>query len=323
VLHFLLNFLDSCRLRPMKRQKKIVILAHGGAGEKAANKTQLKILEAALQIGFSILKNGGSSLDTVETVIRLLEDSGQFNAGQGSRLQLDGRCRMDASIMEGKTLKAGAVASIEKVKNPIRVARLVMEKTPHVLMAGQGASRLAQFFKIPKRFLPSKASFKILSETLNKTNEATDLYKNIYGHETVGAVAMDQSGTLAAGASTGGAGAMLPGRIGDTPLIGSGVYADNEAGAVSMTGLGEGIIRAGLAKEICCNLLGGMPPQRATEKALKRLQVRIHGEAGAIVLNGRGEFALLHTTPYMCAGFRGESRQTVVAARFRQVFSGR
>ncbi len=303
----------------MKRQKKIVLLVHGGAGERPANKTQLKILEAALEIGFSILKNGGSSLDTVETVIRILEDSGHFNAGRGSRLQLDGRCRMDASIMEGKTLKAGAVASIENGKNPIQVARLIMEKTPHVLMAGQGASQLAQFFKIPKGFLPSKTSLGILSKTLKIKNKVIDLYKHIYGHETVGAVAMDRSGTLAAGASTGGAGAMLPGRIGDTPLIGSGVYADNEAGAVSMTGLGEGIIRAGLAKEICCDLRRGMSPQRATEKALKRLRVRIHGEAGAIVLNRRGEFALLHTTPYMCAGYRTDKQRTVVAASFRRI----
>jgi beta-aspartyl-peptidase (threonine type) len=305
----------------MEKQKKVVILVHGGAGEKPANKTQLKILEAALEIGFSILKKGGSSLDTVETVIRLLEDSGHFNAGRGSRLQLDGRCRMDASIMEGKNLKAGAVASIENVPNPIRLARLVMEKTPHVLMVGQGARRLAQSFKIPKGFAPSKASLEILSKTLKIKNKTIDLYKNIYGQETVGAVAMDQSGTLAAGASTGGAGAMLPGRIGDTPLIGSGVYADNESGAVSMTGLGEGIIRAGLAKEICCDLSRGISPQRATEKTLKRLLVRIQGEAGAIVLNRKGEFALLHTTPYLCAGYRGETQQPVVAPLFRQILS--
>jgi beta-aspartyl-peptidase (threonine type) len=112
---------------------------------------------------------------------------------------------------------------------------------------------------------------------------------------------------------------MLPGRIGDTPLIGSGVYADNEAGAVSMTGLGEGIIRTGLAKEICCDLLRGMSPQMATEKALKRLQVRIHGEAGAIVLNRKGEFALLHSTPHMCAGYRTDQQRMVVAAKFRRI----
>lgn len=303
----------------MPKQRKIIILVHGGAGEKPANKTQLKILEAALQIGFSILKNGGNSLDTVETVIRLLEDSGHFNAGQGSRLQLDGRCRMDASIMEGKTLKAGAVASIENVKNPILAARLVMEKTPHVLMAGQGAYKLAQFFKIQKRFSPSKASFKILSETLNKANEPIDLYKTIYGHETVGAAAMDQSGTLAAGASTGGAGAMLPGRIGDTPLIGSGVYADNEAGAVSMTGLGEGIIRTGLAKEICCALQRGMSPQKAAEKALKRLLLRIHGKAGAVVMNSKGDFAILHTTPSMYAGHLREGQKPFVSSSFKRI----
>jgi beta-aspartyl-peptidase (threonine type) len=301
----------------MRGQRKIVILVHGGAGEKPANKTQLKILEAVLEIGLSILKNGGSSLDAVETVIRILEDSGQFNAGQGSRFQLDGRCRMDASIMEGKTLRAGAVAGIENMKNPIRVARLILEKTPHVLMAGQGAYKLARFFKIQKRISPSKASFKILSGTLHKTNESIDLYKTIYGHETVGAVAMDQSGTLAAGASTGGAGAMLPGRIGDAPLIGSGVYADNEAGAVSMTGLGEGIIRAGLAKEICCALQRGMSPQKAAEMALNRLRVRIQGEAGAIVLNSKGEFALSHTTPFLCAGHLREGQRLFVSTGFK------
>jgi beta-aspartyl-peptidase (threonine type) len=303
----------------MNKQKKIVILVHGGAGAKPANMTQLKILEAALEIGFSILRNGGSSLDTVETVIRLLEDSGHFNAGKGSRLQLDGRCRMDASIMEGQNLKAGAVAGIENVENPIRLARLVMEKTPHVLIAGQGAGRLAKFFKIEKKSLPAKASFITLSKTLNKKNKAVDLYRSIYDYETVGAVAMDQSGTLAAGASTGGAGAMVPGRIGDTPLIGSGVYADNECGAVSMTGLGETIIRAGLAKEICDHLTQGMSPRKAAQKSLNRLLTRIKGEAGAIVLNKKGEFSLLHTTPFMCAGHQTHQQQAVVAVSFHRI----
>jgi beta-aspartyl-peptidase (threonine type) len=303
----------------MGQQGRIVILVHGGAGPKRANKSQLKTLEEALQAGFSILKIGGTSLDAVETAIGLLEDSGQFNAGKGSRLQLDSRCRMDASIMEGRTLKAGAVTGIEKIKNPIRVARLVLEKTPHVLMAGQGASRLAQFFKIQRGPLPSKASLKTLNKTLNKKDKTIDLYRSIYGHETVGAVALDQSGTLAAGASTGGAGAMLPGRIGDTPLIGAGVYADNESGAVSMTGLGEGIIRVGLAKEICCNLLQEMSPQRATEKALKRLLARIHGAAGAIVINHRGDFAILHTTPSMCAGHLRDGQKPFVSTSFMRI----
>lgn len=301
----------------MNKHRNVVILVHGGAGVRKANKAQLKTLEAALQAGFKILKNGGSSLDAVESAIRLLEDSAQFNAGKGSRLQLDGRCRMDASIMEGQALKAGAVAGIENVQNPIRLARLIMEKTPHVLMAGQGASRLAKFLKIQARFSPIQASLKLLSKTLNVKNKATELYKDIYDHETVGAVALDRSGTLAAGASTGGAGAMLPGRVGDSPLIGSGVYADNEAGAVSMTGLGEGIIRAGLAREICCYLSHGMSPQRATEKALKRLLTRIHGEAGAIVINCKGDFAILHSTLSMCAGYLREGHKPYVSTHFK------
>jgi beta-aspartyl-peptidase (threonine type) len=303
----------------MDKDKKVVILMHGGAGVKKANKAQLKVLEGALQAGFSILKNGGSSLDAVETAISLLEDSGQFNAGKGSRLQLDGRCRMDASIMEGQDLRAGAVAGIEDIKNPIRLARLIMEKTSHVLMVGQGASRLAKFSKIEKGFSPAKASLRLLNKTLRTKNKGTQLYKAIYGHETVGAVAMDQSGILAAGASTGGAGVMLPGRVGDSPLIGSGVYADNESGAVSMTGLGESIIRAGLAKEICCNLLQEMSPQRSTEKALKRFLARIHGEAGAVVVNREGEFAILHTTPSMCAGHLREGQKSFVSTSFMRI----
>lgn len=303
----------------MRKQRRIIILVHGGAGSKRAGKSQLKKLKEAIEAGYSSLDHAGTSLDAVETAIQLLEDSGQFNAGTGSRLQLDGRCRMDASIMEGHDLKAGAVAGIEDIKNPIRVARLIIEKTPHVLMAGDGAGKLAQHFKIQKALSSNRASLEALKETLRKKDKTVGLYYSMYGYETVGAVALDRSGTLSAGASTGGAGAMLPGRIGDTPLIGSGVYADNEAGAVSMTGLGEGIIRAGLAKEICCDLLRGISPQRVTVKALKRLLVRIHGEAGAIVLNGKGEFAILHTTPYMCAGYRSERQRTVVASKFRPI----
>ncbi|HLB94610.1 MAG TPA: isoaspartyl peptidase/L-asparaginase family protein, partial [Nitrospiria bacterium] len=239
----------------MGKQGRIVILVHGGAGAKAAGKVQLRKLAASIGAGFSILSDGGTSLAAVEEAIRILEDSGLFNAGRGSRLQLDGRCRMDASIMEGQDLKAGAVAGVEDVRNPIRVARLVMEKTPHVLLAGEGARRLARFFKIEGGFSPTKRSLKILKETVRKKEEETArLYDSIYGHETVGAVALDRFGHLAAGASTGGISVMLPGRVGDSPLIGSGVYADNEAGALSLTGWGESIIRAGLAKEICDRL---------------------------------------------------------------------
>jgi len=303
----------------MRKQGRIIILVHGGAGSKRAVKSQLKKLKEAIEAGYSILDHAGSSLDAVETAIRLLEDSGFFNAGLGSRLQLDGRCRMDASIMEGRELNAGAVTGIENVNNPIRVARLVMNKTPHVLMGGEGAERLARLFKIQRAGPPTKRSLMILRETLKTKDRTIRLFHSMYGDETVGAIALDRSGNLAAGASTGGIAVMLPGRIGDAPLIGSGVYADNETGAASMTGWGESIVRAGLAKEICCGLKSGISPQKATERALKWLITRINGEAGAIVLNGKGDFAILHITPFMCAGYRGERQQTVVASKFHRI----
>jgi len=276
-------------------------------------------LTAALEAGLSLLNGGGASLDAVEAAIRILEDSGRFNAGRGSLLQLDGRCRMDASLMEGRALKAGAVAGIENVKNPIRAARLVMESTPHVLVAGDGAARLARFFKIEHGHPSPPDALRILRKTLRSGRETVRLFKEVYGHETVGAVALDESGSLAAGASTGGISAMLPGRVGDTPLIGSGVYADDDAGAVSMTGLGETIIRAGLAKEICDHLIHGDSPKNAAQKALNRMLHRTQGEAGAIVLDRRGAFALLHTSPFMCGGYASNGRRPVVAAKFGRI----
>jgi len=296
-----------------------VILVHGGAGEKAVGSAGLRVLTAALDSGLSLLKKGGASLDAVETAIVILEESGRFNAGRGSYLQLDGRRRMDASIMEGLELKAGAVAGIEDVDGPIRLARLIMERTPHVLLSGEGAARLGRHFEKVSTSPPAAGSLRMLQRMLKKESPTVRLFRQMYGHETVGAVAKDEYGTVAAGASTGGISVMLPGRIGDTPLIGAGVYADNEAGAVSMTGQGETIIRAALAKEICHLLLDGQTPDQAAHRGLKRLLRRIHGAAGAIVIDRTGGFALRHTTPFMCGGFASEAEQPVVRSRFGRV----
>ncbi|MCP9438933.1 MAG: isoaspartyl peptidase/L-asparaginase family protein [Nitrospira sp.] len=288
-----------------------LILAHGGAGRRPMTRAQKQYLSAALQVGYHLLERGAPAMTVVEQTIRVLERSGVFNAGLGARLQLDGVRRMDASIMEGKGLQAGAVASIEGIVHPITAARLVMEETDHVLLVGPMATAFATQFKLerqrisaPKRRLSYGALLKRKRPLGNR-------------HGTVGAVALDRFGTVAAGASTGGIARMLPGRVGDTPLIGCGVYADNHAGAVSMTGVGEGIIRMAVAKEICDRLTGGEAPKAAARHVLNKLVTRIQGSAGTLVLAPDGRFAIAHVTPHMTAGWCNGRGEPVVRDRFR------
>lgn len=284
-------------------------------------------LRAALQVGYHLLDRGSSALTAVEQTIRVLERSGLFNAGKGSHLQLDGVRRMDASIMEGHDLRAGAVASVEGIVHPITAARLVMEHTDHVLLVGAPATTFARHFKLdrqPRR--PRNRSVRVSSMTCALSSGALRLYRDMMkgglalrdraGKETVGAVALDRSGTVAAGASTGGIDLMLPGRVGDTPIIGCGVYADNQSGAVSMTGLGEGIIRLAVAKEICDRLERGDRPTVAARLVLKKLVSRIQGAAGALVLTPDGRFAICHSTPRMIAGYWARSGTPVVSDCF-------
>lgn len=272
---------------------------------------QAACLRAALRVGYHLLDRGCSALIAVEQTIRVLERSGLFNAGKGSRLQLDGVQRMDASIMEGDGLRAGAVASVEGIVHPITAARLVMEETDHVLLVGPMATKFARYFKVERhqiRLPPRRLSYDAMVKRKTSTGGR---------HGTVGAVALDRIGTIAAGASTGGIDRMLPGRVGDTPIIGCGVYADNETGAVSMTGLGEGIIRLGVAKEICDQLEQGKAPAKAALFVLQRLVARIQGTAGALVLTPKGRFAIAHVTPYMAAGWWDGKAEPTVRGRFR------
>jgi beta-aspartyl-peptidase (threonine type) len=318
-----------------------LILAHGGAGAREVTRAQLACLADALSRGYTVLRRGGHALDSVETTARLLESSGLFNAGTGAHLQLDGVRRMDAALMEGRTLKAGAVAGIEAVRHPISAARLVLEKTAHVLLTGPHATRFARHFKLERQVANHRRSA-LASARRNTAREAVTatgpqrrmlrLYKAIFSPlspggrgqgegETVGAVALDRRGTLAAGTSTGGIAFMLPGRVGDSPLIGCGIYADDEAGAVSMTGLGESIIRIAVAKEIVDRMAMGASPTAATKLVLEKLDRRIRkvegfGAAGALVLAPDGRFAIRHTTPRMCAGYWAGTGQPVVADRF-------
>jgi len=291
----------------MRANYRPLILAHGGAGSRQVTPAQSTCLADALADGYGILAQGGSALAAVESTIGLLEQSGLFNAGRGANRQLDGVQRMDAAIMEGAHLKAGAIASVEGIVHPISAARLVMEETNHVLLVGPFAEKFSRHFKL-KRHLSTDPSRRfpydrMLSRHIRSTRER---------HGTVGAVALDRSGTVAAGASTGGVESMLPGRVGDTPLIGCGVYADNQSGAVSMTGIGEGIIRLVIAKSICDRLATGKSPAVAARQVLRMLVSRIRGSAGALVLSPDGRFAISHVTPYMAAGWwNGTGRPTI------------
>lgn len=289
---------------------------------------QAACVEGALAEGHRLLKAGVPALSVVEEAIRLLEDSGLFNAGRGSNRQLDGVRRMDASIMEGRELRAGAVASIEGIIHPVTAARLVMEKTAHVLLVGKSATRFADYFGLeraprskrtaaakPKQLRPSAGVSRTLR--LNRAIMTSGrLRTRSLGKETVGAVALDLTGTVAAGASTGGVDVMLPGRVGDTPLIGCGVYADNDAGAVSMTGLGESIIRVAVAKEIADGLASGLSPVAAANRVLRKVVERVQGAAGVLVLSPDGRCTIRHSTPHMIAGIVGPDGRAIVRDRF-------
>ena len=289
---------------------------------------QAACVESALAEGHRLLMAGESALAGVEEAIRLLEGSGLFNAGRGANHQLDGVRRMDASIMEGRRLRAGAVASIEGIVHPITAARLVMEKTAHVLLVGPSASRFAHHFglerasraqRVPEpwsRQMTPRAGWSRTLRLHQSIIQTGRLRARSLGKETVGAVALDLAGTVAAGASTGGVDVMLPGRVGDTPLIGCGVYADNDSGAVSMTGLGESIVRVAVAKEISDLLACGLSPVISANRVLRKVVDRIRGAAGVLVLSPDGRFAIRHSTPHMVAGSIGCDGRPHIKGRF-------
>lgn len=242
-----------------------------------------KALELALDAGHRILAAGGTSLDAVSAAVVALEDDPLFNAGRGAVYNAAGKHELDASIMDGATLRAGAVAAVSRIRNPVLAARAVMEHSPHVLLAGKGAE---QFAKKNGLVLVSQSYF-------HSSARLEALRKGLKGHHgTVGAVALDRRGDVAAATSTGGYTGKLPGRVGDSPLIGAGTYADNASCAVSGTGWGEAFIRIALAHEISARIHHkGEDVMRASKAALKSL-ARIKGDGGLIALDRRGNIAM-------------------------------
>jgi len=276
-----------------------VIVVHGGAWGIPDEQVDenIKGVENAVKKGWKILKEGDSALDAVVAAVNSLEDNPVFDAGIGSVLTEDGTVEMDALIMDGKSLEAGAVAGLRDVRYPIKLARLVMEATPHVFMIGEGANRLAEEFnveRITQNQLVTETARKELEEWLKEKR-----FGETFGHETVGAVALDSNGNLAAATSTGGVTGKRVGRVGDVPIIGSGGYADNKVGAVSSTGDGEAIFKVNLAKLVLTYVESGMKIQEAAEKALGYMHIRVNGNGGLIAVDPQGNIAHAFTTRRM------------------------
>lgn len=315
---------------------RLGFVIHGGAGvirrgdltpQKEAEYRQK--LEEALLAGYRVLQNGGKSLDAVETAIRILEDSPLFNAGKGAVFTADGKNELDSSIMDGKTLAAGAVAGLHHVKNPISLARMVMEKSPHVMMVGDGAEKFAvqqgvrlvdeKYFWTEDRW----KSLQRIKEQEKKKAEAEKAGKKIsfnidlsreprnkFG--TVGAVALDKDGNLAAGTSTGGMTNKKFGRVGDAPIIGAGTYADNRTCAISATGWGEFFIRVGVARDISALMeYKALPVQQAADTVLKKVQT-LGGDGGVIALDKAGNIGISFNSEGMYRAYINREGKPVV-----------
>ena len=304
---------------PQTAHSKWAIAIHGGAGESewehmdaATAAAYHSSLDHALQAGVAVLKGGGRSLDAVEAAIKVMEDDPLFNAGRGSGFNAEGRNEMDASIMDGATLQAGSVAGVQFTKNPISLARAVMEKTPYVMLAGPGTDDFAASMgmpQMPASYFFTEMRWQELLEVLKAQGKplpprpegvppapagksaltGTAPFAHKYG--TVGVVARDVHGDLSAGTSTGGMQGKMPGRVGDSPVIGAGTYAANQSCAVSSTGVGEYFIRLSVAKEICALVqYKGLSIQQAADFVInKEVAVLKGGEGGVIVLDTKSE----------------------------------
>jgi len=276
--------------------RRFTIVVHGGAGalasEERGRAAAAGCLEAA-RIGHRILAEGGSALEAVQAACVALEDNPLFNAGTGSCLNEEGRIEMDAAIMEGTSRRAGGVAVITGVRNPILVARRVLDRGRHVLLAGEGAERFAR----AEGFAPYPPSLLLTEAALDRwRREREGTLPPCPG--TVGAVAIDREGRVAAATSTGGTSGKAPGRVGDSPIPGAGLYADDAAGAVSATGHGETILRAVLSRYVCDRMAAGLPAQQAVEEGIRELG-RLGGEGGAIAVDPAGRAGIASNTPFM------------------------
>jgi beta-aspartyl-peptidase (threonine type) len=277
----------------------------------------------ALAAGWRVLERGGSALDAVEEAVVIMEDDETFDAGRGSFLNRDGRVQLDALIMDGATLRAGGVGCVEHLRNPVRAARKILSESPHVYFVGEGAEKFAAAHGIPlckneDLIIPREVERlrKYQAEATQPGSEphGNDLFAPesddaTISHDTVGAVALDRSGNIAAATSTGGTLNKAPGRLGDSSLIGCGCYADNLSAAASTTGWGEPIMKLVLAKWTADRISAGNMPEWAAQEAMNYLKQRVNGHGGIIVLNPEGHIGIAHNTPRMAWAYKTVKKQ--------------
>jgi beta-aspartyl-peptidase (threonine type) len=286
------------------------LVVHGGAWAIPDElvEAHLNGVRNAIAAGWRVLEKNGSALDAVEESVVIMEDDEAFDAGRGSFLNREGKVQMDALLMDGATLRAGGVGCVEHLANPIRAARKVLSESPHVYFVAEGAERFAQehgirLCKNEDLIIPREVE-RLKTFQASSAAHAQELFAPEISHDTVGAVALDSSGNIAAATSTGGTLNKAPGRLGDSSLIGCGCYADNQSAAVSTTGWGEPIMKLVLAKWAADRVASGNLPQWVAAEAMNYLKDRVNGHGGIILLDSWGRFGIAHHTPRMAWAVR-------------------
>jgi beta-aspartyl-peptidase (threonine type) len=286
-----------------------VLLVHGGAWDIPADQLEAHTrgVAHAAQMGYELLRQGASSLDAVEAAVTILEDDETFDAGRGSFLTRDGHVQLDALLMDGATLRAGAVACVERLKNPIHAARLVLDRSPHVYFVGVGAEEFAREHGMSlidnSELVLDRERLRLQAAQARERAGVPDLtfagaQTPAQSHDTVGAVALDAAGNLATATSTGGTLNKAPGRVGDSSVIGCGGYADNRSAAASLTGWGEPIMKLVLGKW-AVDRVQQFGPEQSAQDAIAYLYARLQGHGGIILLDSSGRFGMAHNTPRM------------------------
>jgi L-asparaginase / beta-aspartyl-peptidase len=313
-----------------------VLVVHGGAWAMPDDMVEAHIrgVRNALAAGWRVLNDdrGGTALDAVEEAVVIMEDDETFDAGRGSFLNRDGKVQLDALIMDGSTLRAGGVGCVEHLRNPVRAARKILSESPHVYFVGEGAEKFAaehgvalcrnEDLIIPRE-VERLRKYQVELANRDESQDGNDLFAPsvhdaTISHDTVGAVALDRNGNIAAATSTGGTLNKAPGRLGDSSLIGCGCYADNLSAAASTTGWGEPIMKLVLAKWATDRVLAGNLPEWAAQEAMNYLKQRVNGHGGIIVLDPQGHFGIAHNTPRMAFAYKTMKKEEAGVERSNQ-----